>query len=345
MERVDHVVIGAGIMGSATARSLARAGRSVVLLERFRFGHKRGSSHGRTRIFRLSYPDPTYVEMAKRSRDLWRELENEMDQSLLDMRGGLDLGPNIEHNAAALERNGAPLERMNGKAATERFPGVEIPDDERVLFQPESAVISAEGALAAFIASAMNNGAQALEEREVIRIRPESDGVRVDTAGGDFTARTIVVTVGPWVQKVLAPLGIEIPVRPTRETVSYFDVDTEGLPTIVEWGDPTLYALPSPGQGLKAAEHIAGAVADPDDSGGVDRDSIARVQEWVKRRFPAADPEPRHSETCFYTNTSDEHFVLERRDKIVIGSPCSGHGFKFAPLIGERLAAMAMEER
>lgn len=342
MLSVDHVVVGAGIMGSATARALARAGRKVVLLEQFRFGHKKGSSHGLTRIFRLSYPDEQYVRMARESLELWRELESEMRTTLLRQTGGLDVGPSIGDNAAALDRCGEAFERVNGREVAARFPEVSVPPDVDVLFQPDSAVISAQGALASFIASALNAGADALEEREVTAIRPVKDGVRVRTPGGDFHATSVVVTAGPWVQKVMNPLGITVPVRPTRETVSYFAIETGSLPTLVEWGYPSLYALPSDGRTLKAAEHIAGPTADPDRDGAANPESIERVKEWVSSRFPGADPEPVLSETCFYTNTSDEHFILDRFGDVVVGSPCSGHGFKFAPVIGKKLAELAM---
>ena len=108
------------------------------------------------------------------------------------------------------------------------------------------------------------------------------------------------------------------------------------------WEHPAIYALNAPGEGLKAGEHIAGEAASPDEAGAPDEESVARVSEWVRRWWPGADPHPHRSETCFYTNTPDEHFVLERKGRIVVGSPCSGHGFKFAPLIGERLADLAL---
>src|SRR4051812_12448370 len=110
-------------MGSATARALARAGRKVLLLEQFRFGHKNGSSHGRTRIFRLSYPDPVFVEMARESLELWRALEKEIDTDIVRQTGGLDLGAGIDENAAALQRIGADFERLGGSDVSDRFPG------------------------------------------------------------------------------------------------------------------------------------------------------------------------------------------------------------------------------
>jgi len=344
VKHVDHVVVGGGIMGSATTRALSKLGRKVVLLERFRLGHKRGSSHGRTRIFRLSYPEPMYVAMAQESLGLWRDLEREAGTELVHTTGGLDMGPHIAQNASALEACGADHDLITGAQATERFPVLSLAPDADVLFQRDSGVIYADASIASFVTSAMDAGADVIEEREVISIEPGAASVVVRTPGGDFTADSIVVTAGPWAKKLLSPIGIDLPVRPTRETVAYFHCDPALVPTLVEWGAPSVYSLPSPGQGLKVGEHVAGPLADPDDEQPVDGQSVERLKRWVAQRFSAADSEPRFAETCFYTNTKDEHFILERHGDVVVGSPCSGHGFKFAPLIGKRLAELAVDE-
>ncbi|MBW3595204.1 MAG: N-methyl-L-tryptophan oxidase [Actinobacteria bacterium] len=343
MKRVDHVVVGGGIMGSATTRALSKLGKKVVLLEQFRLGHKRGSSHGRTRIFRFSYPDAMYVAMAQESLELWRDLEREAGTELVHTTGGLDIGPRVAENARALEERGAGYEWIDGSTVRDRFPPLSLPADAEVLFQPDSGVIYADAAIASFVTSAMDAGADVIEERQVISIEPHARSVIVRTPGGDFEGDSIVVTAGPWAKKLLATIEIDLPVRPTRETVAYFDCDTSSVPTFVEWGSPSVYSLPSPGQGLKVGEHIAGPVADPDSDQPVDAQSVQRMSEWVTERFTGVDAEPRFSETCFYTNTKDEHFILERHGDIVVGSPCSGHGFKFAPLIGRRLAEFAVD--
>lgn len=330
-------------MGCSAARSLSKLGNKVVLLERFRLGHKRGSSHGRTRIFRFSYPDPTYVAMAQEALGLWRDLEREAGTQLVQTTGGFDVGAHIAENAAALEECGATYELTDGAAARGRFPVMDIGDDVPVLFQRDSGVIYADASIATFATSAMDADAEIIEEREVISIEPAPHSVVVRTPGGDFEAGCIVVTAGPWAKGLLATVGIELPVRPTRETVAFFPTETDGIPTFVEWGTPSVYALPSPGQGLKVGEHIAGPVADPDDDQPVNPESVARLARWVGERFPKVDTEARLAETCFYTNTKDENFILERHGNIVVGSPCSGHGFKFAPLIGKRLAELATD--
>jgi sarcosine oxidase len=173
-------------------------------------------------------------------------------------------------------------------------------------------------------------------------LEPHDDHVRVVTEAGVLQADAAVVTAGAWVAGLVAPLGIEVEVRPTRETTAFFAVEG-AVPTFCEWGDPTVYALPSPDDGLKVGEHIAGPTTDPEKEGSVNHISLEKLREWVAARFPTAAATEHHSETCLYTNTPDEHFILERHNRVIVGSPCSGHGFKFAPLIGERLASLASE--
>ena len=334
-------MVGAGIMGSATAWALARAGREVVLLERFRVGHGRGSSHGAARIFRFSYPDPLYVGMMQEALPLWRRLEEETGESILTVTGGLDAGLGVERNAAAMTARGVAFEWIDGAEAVSRFPALGAEPREPFLFQAQGGTVAADGALRAFVSSAVAGGAELVEETRVVAVRAGEDAVDLDTDTRSFRAQTAVVTAGAWAPGLLVPAGIDLPVRPTRETVAYFRFDRSiPVPTLIEGADRFRYALPSPG-GVKAAEHGVGPEIDPDQEGGPDLGSVARVRSWIRRRYPAADPEPHLVETCLYTNTDDESFVLERRGRLVVGSPCSGHGFKFAPLIGERLAALA----
>ena len=343
MNTVDVAVVGIGVMGAAAARSLARAGRDVVMLERFRIGHDRGSSHGPARIFRLSYHDRTYVEMARESYELWRALEEESGQPLLETTGGLDVADAqvLEAHVAALTSCGVPVEKLSAEAVAERFHAVAIPAGESTLFQADSGVLNAERAWRALAEGAVASGAVLREEEPVESIAEIGGMAEVRTGGETFRARVAIVTAGAWTRGLLEGAGIELPTKPTRETVAYFELG-DRVPVMVEWRDPALYALQS-GTRLKAAEHHAGPETDPNNAGAPDATSVERVSAWVRERFPTADPEPRLTETCIYTNTEDERFILERRGPFVIGSACSGHGFKFAPLIGERLAALASE--
>ncbi|HEY7874971.1 MAG TPA: N-methyl-L-tryptophan oxidase [Actinomycetota bacterium] len=341
--RCDVAVVGAGVMGSSTAYALARKGLDVVVLEQFAVGHNRGSSHGAARIFRLSYPDATYVEMAQESLSLWRDLERDSEADLLARTGGLDTGKNLDEHAAALSACGAAFELIDGAETRARWPFMAVPPAAPVLFQPDAGVVSAEAAWRALSRGARAAGARMHDGARVARLEPEDREVFIRTSTEEIRARAVVVTAGAWARALLATAGIELDTRPTRETVAYFRLNDLVPPTLVDWGAPSVYALPSPGGEIKAGEHRAGPTIDPDVPGEVDPEAVARVRAWVLERLPGADPVPRGAETCLYTNTPDERFVLERHGRIVVGSPCSGHGFKFAPLIGRRLAGLAGE--
>jgi sarcosine oxidase len=242
-------------------------------------------------------------------------------------------------NEAALRACGAAVERLTPDELQDRFhyihpPAAEVP----IVYSPDTGFVRAEQAWKAFAASAVKHGAELRENTVVKAVEPRRGKVAIRTEAGDVRAGTAVVTAGAWARPLLAEAGIDLEVRPTRETIAYFHLPHERPPAIVEWGDPTIYALAAPGHGLKIGQHIAGPEADPDEEGSPDRESVKVLMDWVLHRFPSAAHAPHLLETCFYTNTSDEHFVLERHGSVVVGSPCSGHGFKFAPLIGERLA-------
>jgi monomeric sarcosine oxidase len=325
----EIAVVGAGIMGSATAYVLARDGHDVVLYEQFEVGHTRGSSHGRSRIVRLAYPEVEFVELAQEAFAGWRELEREAGVELLELNGLLELVDDLaQGSSAALDAVGAPYELLDANTVRERWP-VGVPNGWTALFQPEAGMVRADLSLRAFVDRAVAHGAQ-LRERTPVASLDELD------------AAAVVLTAGPWVRRFFP----DLPVRTTRETVAYFRRDGEPLPSVVQLDPVTrghaLYSLHDPVHGLKAGAHHAGAEIDPDDEGGPDAALVERIAEWVARTYPDADPKPVAAETCMYTTTADEHFILERRDRVVIGSPCSGHGFKFAPAVGRRLAQMAV---
>ena len=322
-------VVGCGVMGAATARALARRDHDVTIYEQFEVGHKRGSSHGSSRIYRYSYPDPAYVGMMKEAVVLWRELETEAATEILQQTGGLDMGKNLDAHVMALAEHDIEFERIDEAAAATRWPGLRLPPGP-VLFQAEGGIVRANKAWDALTRGALEAGARLLEERRIDDLGPD----------GFVDYDVTVVTAGGWARDLLATAGHELATRPTRETVAFFRIPAV-LPTLVDWGDPSVYSLPDPVHGLKVGEHIAGPTTDPDTEGEVDRESVERLKSWVSERFTDAHPDPVLAETCIYTNTADEGFLIERLGNIVIGSACSGHGFKFAPLIGKRLADLA----
>jgi sarcosine oxidase len=342
--RADVVVVGAGVMGAAAAWRLSLDGRSVVLLEQFEVGHDRGSSHGTARVFRFSYDDPRYVAMAMEALPLWRELEVASGRQILTVTGGFDAGPmpRLESHIRALGACGARSDLVLGRDVIARYPALSLPSEAPVLHQPDAGVLAAAEAVRAMVDLALERGTVLRERCPVTGFRRTRDGIEVVTADGGFQAPIAVVTVGAWARPLLSGAGIDLPVTPSRETVAFYRLpDPASLPVFVEWTEGPLYALPSPGDGLKTGWHHTGPVADPDLPGGVEVSVIEGMSAWVAERFPGVIPQPHRAEACLYTNTDDERFILERSGPIVVGSACSGHGFKFAPLIGERLARLA----
>ncbi len=324
---VEVVVIGAGVMGLASARALARAGRDVLVLEQFELGHTRGSSHGTSRIVRLSYPAVDWVRLAQEAYPLWRELEAESGRQLLELRGTLDLG-DWQPNRDALTACGIESEVLDAAEVERRF-GIRLEPGERGLYQADGGIAYADRVL-----EALAGDTPVLEHSRVESIEETNGGVTV----GDVHARAAIVTAGAWASRL-----VRLDTTPTRETASYF-AHEEPVPSVIDThgGADHGYALISPGVGLKAGLHQSGPTIDPDEAGSADLEIAERTAEWVRRRFPGAGDRAR-SETCIYTRRDGDEFLLERRGRVVVGSPCSGHGFKFAPVVGGRLAALAEE--
>ena len=225
-----------------------------------------------------------------------------------------------------------------------------------MLYHADGGVTLADRAYQALLTSAVAAGAVVLDERRVTGIEPRRGSVRVSTDGDEITAGACVVAAGAWGRAFLAGAEIELPVVPTCETVTYFGLpDPMRLPPVIDDAVPDAeehgllrpglinYALPAPGVGLKAGLHHSGPPADPDEQGRARSGSGALGLDLGCAALPELDPEPITTETCLYTNTADESFVLERHGRIVVASACSGHGFKFAPAFGRTLAALARD--
>jgi sarcosine oxidase len=347
MSRADVVVIGAGAMGSSTAWWLARRGHDVVLLERFEAGHDRGSSHGVARIFRHAYDDAHYVRMAKESLSLWRELEDDAGQVLVELTGCIDHGPApvIERVAAALIGESVAREVLDPEVASRRWPGMRF--DDAVLFHPEGGRCLADATVRALQDRAAAHGAVVRfgVGPASLEVNGAGDGVVVRGADESWAARVAVVTAGGWVREVLGSVA-SVPATVTLEQVQHFTPldPAQQWPSFLHHraGAPLVYGLLSSGEGMKVDEHHAGRPIDPEtDSREADPVRRAAVADYVREWFPGLDPTPVHTATCLYTTTPTEDFVIDRIGPVVIGSPCSGHGFKFTPLVGRMLADLA----
>jgi sarcosine oxidase len=328
-ERADVVVVGAGVMGLATAHALARAGREPVVLEQFELGHTHGSSHGATRIFRLAYEDPEWVRLARKSLRLWRELEADSGETLLELTGLIDLPEEIDPLTATLDATGTRYELLTAEEVEHRF-GV-VTDCDRAVWQPEAGVVLAGRALQALATN--------VAVRKQTRVRTLLPG-GVETDHGRIEAEMVVVAAGAWARGLLGGAGIDLPVVPTQETVAYFRAD-RAVPSVIDYRNRETYALAA-GDGLvKVGVHRSGPAADPAESSEPDQAIVGFASTWAAKTLGLRDPEPVLVETCLYTNTADARFVLERHGPVVVCSACSGHGFKFAPAVGQLVAQLA----
>src|SRR5205085_3242599 len=277
--------------------------------------------------------------MALHARDAWRELESASGTELLTTTGGIDIGPRAEEAASALAEAGVAHEWLSGEDAGERWPTLRAPSG-RVLFQGDAGVCAAELALETLVRLARQAGAEVRPDAEVEESAPSTDGVEIHTGAGTLRAGTVVVAAGGWNGPLLERSSISLPLTVTLEQVLYLErTEPLPMPTVIEWTTPARYALADARANvLKAGEHHARRVVAADDRRhDVDRASIDRVTAWVAERFRDGGTNP-STETCLYTNTPDEDFVIDRIGPVVISSACSGHGFKFTPLIGKLLA-------
>lgn len=366
----DVIVVGVGAMGAATCRELARRGVRVLGLEQLDLAHGLGSSGGQTRLIRLAYYEhPDYVPLLRRAYQGWDALDRELEEPLLHRTGCLYLGPPTGHLVAGTRRaareHGLELESIDGGALRDRFPQFRLPDSFAALHEPSAGFVLAERALAALAEQALRAGA-VLRARERVRSwQVDGDGFVVRTDRGEHRAERLVFTAGAWSGSLLA--GLQVPLRVTRQVVGWvwppdpapfelgrlpcwaIEDDAAGFAGIY-YGFPLLPAGRYGGErGLKVGHHAPGPGVDPD---ALDRDASAADEDDFRpalvRYLPDAQGETTALRVCMYTMTPDGHFVLDRHPEhpaVTIACGFSGHGFKFAPVIGEALADLALDGR
>jgi len=341
----DVVVIGGGIVGAATALAAALRGAAVTLIERGPPNLACGSSRGGARIIcPAPLPDASYLEAGLRALDGWRRIEARSGSRLLELDGAISAGTYAEPGHAALLAAGVAGELLTSERARRQF-GVEVGNGRPVLFQPEAGVIRAAVAHRAILGLARQAGAALCHGTEVDSIADLGDGLEIRAGERRWRAGIVVLAAGPANRELAASLRIEAPLAVTAQTVAYFDLDSPGArpPVVMDFDGDEPYALWEPGRGLKAALHATGAPADSERDEPVDGDAAARIAEWVEGVYPGVGGEPASLETCKYTRTPDERFVIERHDRVVLASACNGQGFQFAPATGERVADLALE--
>lgn len=350
-DRVDAVIIGAGLAGSATAWALGRRGRSAVLLEAFRPGHRRGSSHGSARIFRRAYPDPFYVRLTGQAQRLWRQLADEAGEELIATTGGIDFGPDREQEKMyeVLRAAQAPVELLSSAEAAERWPGVAFGADP-VMYQPEAGVLDAERAMVAMRTLAEAQGVRIHYDSPVLGMAASADGAEVRTADRTWRAPAVVVAAGAWVEPLIGGQVSLPPLIVTQQQAFHFAPRASaGPPPLFIYRNEVgaFYGLPAGRDGevagaIKIGEHGHGPVTTADGRDGV-ISPVGRetVRAFVRDMLDDVDPDPVGELTCLYTSTVTEDFILDRQGPFVVCSACSGHGAKFAPLTGQIAAELA----
>jgi sarcosine oxidase len=365
----DVVVVGLGIMGTATAMTLARRGQRVVGIEQFNIGHDQGSSHGDTRIIRLGYFEhPSYVPLLRSAYRLWRETETETGQQLLRVTGIAEIGPPdsglIKGTLRASREHNLPHTVLDARQAMQHFPAFSLPPDFVAVLQPDGGYLLADRAVLAFAKLARDYGADLRTGETVIDIVPRAGGVTIKSDKGSIDTGTVIVTPGAWFSAMMDQFlpALRQPLTVQRQVLAWFEPSD---PTLFAPGKFPVFLLESeygihygipphdiaPYSGLlKVAKHDHDKPPIMPD--GYDRTVNSEDEEAIRialRQFvPAANGKLVAAKTCLYTTTADKHFLIDRvpgYPQIVFASPCSGHGFKFAPVIGEFLADLIMTNK
>ena len=352
----DVVVVGGGVMGSAAAWQLARRGADVVLLEQYEPGHLRGSSHGSSRIVRLSYADPFYVDLAAAAYERWTELEAEAGEPLLTWTGVVDHGdePTVREMADLLGARGHAVDVLKPAAAMDRWPGLRFTSP--VLFHPHGGRGDPDRTVAALKRLAGRYGAEIRHDSRVDAVAPATDSVEVRTADQVIRAGSVVVATGAWTASVLTGLVTMPRLTVTMEQPAYFPPrDTEQpwtsfihhLAGIATRGTATprgAYGLSS-ADGVKVGFHAVGPVIDPDDPDrGIDAARLRALQDYVAEWIPGVDAARPEAVPCLYDLTDDSDFIVDKVGPVTVAAGFSGHGFKFTPQIGHIVADLVLDD-
>ena len=355
----DAIVIGVGGMGSAALYQMARRGMKVIGLDRYDIPNDMGSSHGISRIIRLTYHEhPSYVPLLRRSYELWRQLENTADERLLISTGIVNAGKEssgvFQGSKESCEIHNVPYEVMSGPEVNERFPGYQLPEDSVAVYQADGGFLLSERCIVANVNAALELGAEVHGREPAIFWRPTRLGVRVETHRSDYDARRLVIAAGAWsgeMESILKPIAI-----PERQVLGWFQPSRPELyrpdrfPVFsAEFEEGRYYGYPSygiPGFKIGKYNHLRQQVS-PD---LMDRDAHPEdemvLRGFTRRYMPLAAGPTLALKTCIFTNTPDEHFILDLHPgypQVSIAAGFSGHGFKFCSVVGEIMADLAQE--
>lgn len=365
----DAIVIGVGSMGAATCYYLARRGYKILGLEQFDIPHEQGSHTGQSRIIRKAYFEhPDYVPLLQNAYDNWSGLEQDAGIQLFHRTGLAYFGPKKNGLLSGVRQSARlyhiPIQNLSREEASNRFPPFQIPDSFETIFEPDAGFVLPEKTISVCYELALRSGAEIRTREKVVNWKKEEDSISVTTPTDTYYAKKLIITAGGWAGQLLPALQNKL--RVTRQTIAWIKPqkwDSFTPKTFPTWviadpdfpgifyGFPILSTAHHQGPaGLKIAHHTPGQPIDPDQkSSEIPEKDIATIQYALRKYLPEGDGPILSIKTCLYTNTPDENFIIDYLpgyDKsVVIACGFSGHGFKFAPMIGELLTDLAMEER
>jgi sarcosine oxidase len=372
MPRFDTIVLGLGAMGSAAAYHLARRGNRVLGIDRFSPPHVHGSTHGDTRITRLGIGEGAqYTPLAMRSHQIWRELERDTGRTLLTTQGGLVLSSRArtsqchdEHffanTVAAAQQYGVPHELLDAGQIRRRFPQFNVADDESGYFEPSAGFVRPEACVHVQLELAAHHGAKVHRGERATAFDASDGGVTVTTDRGDYAADRLIVTAGPWLAELVGP-AISRHFVVYRQVLCWFDIDGDVAPflpanfPVFIWelqGRPQgIYGFPAidgARGGLKVASESYGEATTPDlaDRHVSGAEVQALYDDYVAPYIRGLRSRCVKAATCLYTVTPDFGFVIDTlpgAERVIVASPCSGHGFKHSAAIGEALAERVID--
>ncbi len=355
----DVIVLGLGGIGSGAAYWLAKRGASVLGLEQFEAGHARGESHDHSRIIRLSYFTPAYVELAKEAYAAWESLERDAGERVVFKTGGLDIGPRegaipLANYANSMRACGVPFDELDAAEIRRRWPVWQVGDEIHGVFQPDGGIVAAERATAAHRRTAKEFGATLRDKTPVTALRADGDEIEVEAGGERYRAASLVIAAGPWTDRALAHFGVTLPLEVTKEQAIYFkarDLASFAFGAFPIWiwmDDPSFYGFPVFGEpdAVKITQDAGGKTVDPQTRGfEEDPEITARVTGFLERYLPGALGAVHLVKTCLYTLTPDRDFVLDTipghpNVSVAVGS---GHAFKFTCVLGRILSDLALD--
>ena len=358
----DVIVLGVGAMGASACYQLARRGASVLGLDQFDIPNTLSTSHGYSRAFRMCYYEhPDYVPLLRRSLELWHELEEVTERKLLHMTGGIWFGPAdcelIAGSRDAAVTHDLAYEWIEHDEVAQRYPQFTVPDDYVGFYEPQAGLLLPEKIISACVEDAAKRGAVLRPNEPVVSWQADSTSVAIQTTQGNYEADHLVVCAGPWSGRILGEIGVQLPV--TRQIAIWVQPPEPELFALgalpiwaidrpeggVYYGFPILNDTP----GFKLAVHCAGEPTDPDTIDRVAQPNETKeLREMLGRFIPGADGPLLEASVCMYTNSPDAHFIVDHHPqhaKVTVATGFSGHGFKFASVIGEALADLALDGR